>query len=204
MPYYRVYLLDATEHIFEGRGIESDSDITAITIAAEAAHKFAVEVWEGARKVVYLPAEDADGAAHYFGAAGLGWQFATLFGKQEATDRLAPRTRHHSGPPSCATSAPCGSDRHQVLGDNEHFSMRTHRTLGWPWHHSSEQTCASAPIGDRWLCRFTRRVRGDHCYGQGAFPRGGTSIIRMLEDRRQASVNWAKPARASPPHRDAP
>ena len=81
MAYYRVYLLDATDHVFEGTGIESDSDITALTVAAEAARKFAVEVWEGVRKVAYLPAEGAEGAAHQSRAAGWGWQLATMSSK---------------------------------------------------------------------------------------------------------------------------
>jgi hypothetical protein len=81
MAYYRVYLLDATDRVFEGKGIESNSDITAITVAAEAARKFAVEVWEGVRKVAYLPAEGAEVAAHRSGAAGWGSHLATMWAK---------------------------------------------------------------------------------------------------------------------------
>jgi len=96
MAYYRVYLLDATNHVFEGKGIESDSDITAITVAAKAARKFAVEVWEGIRMVAYLPAEGAEGAAQQLGTAGWGWQLAAMSDKSEATGERAPRMRHHS------------------------------------------------------------------------------------------------------------
>ena len=81
MAYYRVYLLDATDHVFEGKGIESDTDITAITVAAEAARKFAVEMWEGVRKVAYLPAEGAEVAAHQSGTAGWEWHLAPMSGK---------------------------------------------------------------------------------------------------------------------------
>jgi len=72
MAYYRVFLLDAADHVLEGMGIESDSDITAVTVAAEAARKFAVEVREGVRKVAYLPAEGAEGPVHQSGGGWLG------------------------------------------------------------------------------------------------------------------------------------
>jgi len=57
MAYYRVYLLDAADHIFEGQGIECDSDDTAIAASAEVANNFAVEIWSGARKVAYVAAD---------------------------------------------------------------------------------------------------------------------------------------------------
>jgi len=96
MAYYRVYLLDATDHVFEGTRIESDSDITAITVAAEAARKFGVEVWEGLRKVAYLPAEGAEVAAEQSGGSGWVWHLAAMSGQQEATGGVGTRTRPRS------------------------------------------------------------------------------------------------------------
>ena len=71
MAYYRVYLLDAADHIFLGEGIERDSDaaalVAAVTIAnaPETLRHNAIEVWAGARRVAHLPSEQfASGPQH--------------------------------------------------------------------------------------------------------------------------------------------
>ena len=64
MAYYRVYLLNAADHVFFGEGIERDSDaaavIAAVTIAnaAETRQHNAIEVWAGARRVAHLATEE--------------------------------------------------------------------------------------------------------------------------------------------------
>jgi hypothetical protein len=58
MAYYRLYLLDAADVIFDGQGIERDSDMEAIAAAALLAREYAVEIWNGKRKVARLSAEE--------------------------------------------------------------------------------------------------------------------------------------------------
>jgi hypothetical protein len=60
MAYYRVYLLNAADHIFFGKGIERGSDAAAITAAvaianaAKSRQQNAIEIWAGTRRVAHL------------------------------------------------------------------------------------------------------------------------------------------------------
>jgi hypothetical protein len=65
MAYYRVYLLNAADHIFFGQGIERDGDAAAVASAVVIANTAAVtlqynavEIWAGARRVAHLPTEE--------------------------------------------------------------------------------------------------------------------------------------------------
>ncbi|HVC61774.1 MAG TPA: hypothetical protein VND19_15595 [Acetobacteraceae bacterium] len=61
MAYYRLYLLNDTERIFDCQAIERDSDDAAVLAAAvPGVHSPAVEIWAGARKVAHLTAEQLD------------------------------------------------------------------------------------------------------------------------------------------------
>jgi hypothetical protein len=66
MAYYRVYLLNAADHIFAGEGIERDSDAAALVAAVAFANAGnlirhqAIEIWNGARKVSRLIANELD------------------------------------------------------------------------------------------------------------------------------------------------
>jgi hypothetical protein len=64
MAYYRVYLLNAADHILFGEGIEHDSDAVAVAAAvavaqaAETLQRNSIEVWAGVRRVAHLVPED--------------------------------------------------------------------------------------------------------------------------------------------------
>jgi hypothetical protein len=56
MPYYRAFLFDAQQHIFESVIMECDDDQTAMIKAAEITDPHnKIEVWEGGRMVGTLP-----------------------------------------------------------------------------------------------------------------------------------------------------
>jgi hypothetical protein len=61
MAYYRVYLLDAANHITNGQGIDRGGDDEAIPTAAALINDSpAVELWIGTRMVAHLTAEDLE------------------------------------------------------------------------------------------------------------------------------------------------
>jgi hypothetical protein len=60
MAYYRVYLLNAEDVIFDSVGIERNTDAAAMAAAAALARVFAVEVWAGRRKVARLSADEVE------------------------------------------------------------------------------------------------------------------------------------------------
>ena len=56
MPEYRVYKFNAAGHIFEPpKIIRSDDDQEVIVKARQLVNGSAIEVWEAARLIVYLP-----------------------------------------------------------------------------------------------------------------------------------------------------
>jgi hypothetical protein len=59
MAYYRVYLLNRADCIFDCRAIERDSDDEAVLAATSLIDGSpAVEIWAGARKVAHLTAQE--------------------------------------------------------------------------------------------------------------------------------------------------
>jgi hypothetical protein len=61
MAYYRLYLLNDADVIFDCQAIERDTDDAAVLAAAMLGiHSPAVEIWAGARKVAHLSAEQLD------------------------------------------------------------------------------------------------------------------------------------------------
>lgn len=61
MAYYRVYLLNETDRIFDCQAVERDSDDAAVLAATRLnVRSPAVEIWAGARKVAHLTAEQLD------------------------------------------------------------------------------------------------------------------------------------------------
>jgi hypothetical protein len=61
MAYYRVYLLNETDHIFDCQLIERDSDDAAVLAASMlGVVSPAVEIWAGARMVAHLTAEQLE------------------------------------------------------------------------------------------------------------------------------------------------
>ena len=61
MAYYRVYLLNAVDVIFDWHGIERESDAEAVAAGALLARKFAVEIWSGRRKIAHLSIDEVEG-----------------------------------------------------------------------------------------------------------------------------------------------
>lgn len=58
MAYYRVYLLNELDHIYNYKIVERDDDDAAVLIAGHLlSGASAVEIWAGARKVAHLTAE---------------------------------------------------------------------------------------------------------------------------------------------------
>ena len=51
MPHYRLYFLDAANHIIHTVGIICDTDEQALTAAREQAHSGKIEIWQAQRKV---------------------------------------------------------------------------------------------------------------------------------------------------------
>ncbi len=61
MAYYRVYLLNEIDRIFDWRGIDGDSDDAAVLAAVRlGVLSHAVEIWAGVRKVAHLTAEQLE------------------------------------------------------------------------------------------------------------------------------------------------
>ena len=61
MAYYRVYLLNETDRIFDYQVVNRPTDDAAVLAAARLGVRSpAVEIWTGTRKVAHLTAEELD------------------------------------------------------------------------------------------------------------------------------------------------
>jgi hypothetical protein len=80
MPYYRLYLTDASGHIFSCRDYESDSDDLAIERAEELRGDARAELWQERRKVHTFAAGAVRKSGDGRGPAGLAWQARDLPG----------------------------------------------------------------------------------------------------------------------------
>jgi len=62
MAYYRLYLLNETDHIYNYQIVEGDDDDAAVLIAGRLlSGASAVEIWAGARRVAHLTAAKLEG-----------------------------------------------------------------------------------------------------------------------------------------------
>ena len=92
LTHYRIYQVDTKDHVVTGHSIECQSDAAAMDAACRLIEEgaAAVEVWESARRVGYLPTEEAAGPwdrlrKQWLGSRRGGLAGATPIGSRDLT-----------------------------------------------------------------------------------------------------------------------
>lgn len=61
VTHYRLYFFDARDHISRALDIECDDDAEAVARVRDHPHAFAIELWQGARRIDRFESSEARG-----------------------------------------------------------------------------------------------------------------------------------------------
>ena len=61
MTHYRLYFFDESDHISRALDIECGDDAEAVAVVRDHPHAFAIELWQGARRIERFAPSEARG-----------------------------------------------------------------------------------------------------------------------------------------------